>query len=469
MDPGANAVETDVVVAGSGAAGLVSAVRALEQGADVILLEKGHQLGGNAPITGGTIAVDPSKDPDVDAFEPVEDGVAWLEAKGVTIRDPAHRWLSESIERIAQIDPPDFVEHMGDLIEDDGGTIMLETAFTDLVMEEGEVVGAVAHNEERGEFTIEAPNVILATGGFVGNEELVQRYLGHTDFIMNRHSYSTGDGYLAALEHGAKATEGLANPVGHSKPAPPAEISFEDIRCDQMYETAAVALGPDGRRFTDESAHQVGSITYINDFVEEIEGTAYLVIDEDIYTSHTGQLAEGPEVSYLVEYARDLGAPVTEAESLEALGAWLDEQGAHGDQAVATIETFNEAVDADAGESLDPPRSANQEPIKTPPFYAVGVQPGIVFFRGGLDVNHNAEVLSRPRSISSMGLLPMSMKDIKLEPIPGLYAVGIEAGRSENESYYYLGLSLGLATGRIAGKHAAERAAERRPVEAVDE
>ncbi len=462
-------METDVVVAGSGAAGLVASVRALEQGADVILLEKGHQLGGNAPITGGTIAVDPSKDPDVDAFEPVEDGVAWLEEVGVTIREPTNRWLSESIERIAQIDPPDFVEHMGESIEDRGGTIMLETAFTDLVMRDGEVAGAVAHNEEQGEFTIQAPNVILATGGFVGNEELVQRYLGHTDFILNRHSWSTGDGYMAALEHGAKTTEGLANPVGHSKPAPPAEISFEDIRCDQMYETTAVALDPTGHRFTDESAHQIGSISYINDFVDEVEGTAYLVIDADIYESHTGQLAEGPEVSYLVEYARDLGAPVTEAESLEALAAWLDGQGVDGEQAIDTIRSFNEAVSSDAGESLDPPRAANQAPIDTPPFYAVGVQPGIVFFRGGLDVNHNAEVLSRPRSISSMGLLPTSMKDIRLEPIPGLYAVGIEAGRSENESYYYLGLSLGLATGRIAGKHAAERSATRgRPVGAVE-
>lgn len=462
-------MDTDVIVAGSGAAGLVAAVRALEFDAEVVLLEKGHQLGGNAPITGGTIAVDPSKDPGVDAFEPVEEGIEWLEEQGVNLREPAHRWLSESIERIAQIDPPDFVDHMGGLIEEGGGEIMLETAFVDLLTDDqGAIRGAVAHNDERGEFEIEAPSVILATGGHVGNEELAQRYLGHTDFILNRHSWSTGDGFLAALDAGAKTTEGLGNPVGHSKPAPPAEISFEDIRCDQMYETVAVAIDSDGNRFTDESKHQVGSITYINDFAEKVRGTAYLLIDSRIYNDRTGQLAEGPEVSYLVEYARDLGAPVGEAENLEELGAWLDKQGVDGEQAIATLEEFNDAVSVDAGETLDPPRSNSQQALDDPPFYAVGVQPGIVFFRGGLDVNHNAEVLSRPRSISSMGLAPMSMKEIRLEPIPGLYAVGIEAGRSENESYYYLGISLGLATGRIAGKHAAERAASDR-VEPVGE
>lgn len=454
-------MHADVVVAGSGVAGLVTAVRALECDADVVLLEKAHQLGGNAPITGGTIAVDPSKEPAVDAYEPVETGIEWLEENGITIRDPENRWLSESVERIAQIDPVDFVDDMGELIEDGGGRIFLETAFVDLVTDDtGSIAGAVAHNDERGEFTIDAPNVVLATGGFIGNEELVQRYLGHTNFIMNRHSWSTGDGYLAALDKGAKTTEGLANPVGHSKPAPPAEISFEDIRCDQMYETTAIAIDGDGNRFTDESAHQVGSITYINDFVEHVRDTGFLIIDEDIYSSTTGQLAGGPEVSYLVEYARDLGAPVIEAETMDELADALTEHEVNAARAIETIQAFNEAVSADEGERLDPPRTQNQDPIDTPPFYAVGVQPGIVFFRGGLDVNHNAEVLSRPRSISSMGLMPMSMKDIRLEPIPGLYAVGIEAGRSENESYYYLGISLGLATGRIAGKHAAERAKE---------
>jgi len=456
-------MNTDVIVAGSGLAGLVSALRALEFDADVTLLEKSHQLGGNAPITGGTFAVDTEAEPSVDAYEPIEDGLEWLEEHGVSLREPTHQWMTETIERKAHIDPPDFVDYMGDRIESKGGRILVETPFVDLLTDEnGRVFGAVAADEERGEFEIEAPSVILATGGYVGSEELVQRYVGHTDFILNRHAWSTGDGFSAALDAGAKTTEGLANPVGHSKPAPPAQISWEDIRCDQMYETSAIALDRDGRRFTDESAYQSGSISYITDFLENVDGTGYLVIDENLYHSTTGQMAEGPPVSSLVEMADDLGGPVIKADSLAELRDALDEAGVDGVQAVETIIEFNEAVATGEGDDLDPSRAKNQTPIDEPPFVAVGVRPGIVFFRGGLDVNHNAEVLSQARSTSSMGLPPSSMKDIRLEPIPGLYAVGVEAGRPDNESYYHLGLSLGLSTGRIAGKHAAEHALQRR-------
>lgn len=456
-------MKTDVVVAGSGIAGIVSAVRALEFDADVVILEKGHRLGGNAPITGGTFAVDPSKEPVVDAYEPIEQGLEWLESNGVTLRDPTHQWLTESVERKAHIDPPDFVEHMGKLIEAEGGTALMETPFVDLLTDgQGRISGVVAHNDERGEFEISAPSVILATGGHVGNEELVERYLGHTEFLLNRHPWSTGDGFLAALDIGAKTTRGLSNPVGHSKPAPPAQIAFEDIRCDQMYETSAIAIDGEGRRFTDESAHQSGSISYINDFVEKVRGRAYLIIDAAIYEATTGQLAEGPPVSRLVGQARDLGGTVIEAASLEELVAGLEDEGIDGERARRTIEEFNQAVRSGEGERLDPQRRNAQEPIDRPPFYAVAVLPGIVFFRGGLDVDHNARVLSRARSTSSMALHPSSMRDVKLEPIPGLYAAGVEVGREENESYYHLGLSIGLSTGRISGEHAAEYALERR-------
>jgi len=455
--------ETDVVVAGTGLAGLVSALRALETGADVLVLEKGHRVGGNAPITGGTFAVDRDAEPSVDAYEPIDDGLDWLDSLGITLREPAHRWLTEDVERVAQIDPPDFVADMEARIREAGGEFLTETPFQELAVDSaGRISGAVAESDASGRFRIEAPSVVLATGGFSGNEELVERYLGRSDVWLNRHPWSTGDGFLAAQDVGGKTTRGLSNPVGHSKPAPPAQISFEDIRCDQMYETSAIAVDIDGRRFTDESRYESGSISFINDFVEKVDGDAYLLVDRRLYESHTGQLAESPTVASLVEQARDLGGTVVESDTVEGLARSLGSHGVNGDRLVETIREFNAAVRGEGDGRLDPPRRNRRTPLEEPPFYAVAVRPGIVFFRGGLDVDHNARVLSRSRSTSSLALHPSSVKDVSIEPIRGLYAAGVEVGRPDNQSYYHLGLSLGLSTGRIAGAHAAEYALERR-------
>ena len=89
-----------------------------------------------------------------------------------------------------------------------------------------------------------------------------------------------------------------------------------------------------------------------------------------------------------------------------------------------------------AGASLAVPRRANPIPVSRPPFYAVGLTPGITFTLGGLSTDGDARVLDRSG-----------------QPIPGLYAVGADAGGIHNEQYAG-GLCLGLVFGRRAAQHA---------------
>jgi len=457
-------LHADVVVAGGGMAGLVSALRALEEGAEVILLEKGPELGGTLPVTGGTFAVEKDKDPAIDVFEPVEEGIEWLREHGITVNDPDDRWLTDDAERIGRIDTLQFIDEMEALITEKGGEILTKTAFKRLKLDDDdEIAGVIAHNEEYGKFTIEAPSVILATGGFSGNADLIEQYFPHANVWNGRHPWSTGEGFIAAKDVGAKTTRGLSNALGGLRPAPPAQITDENRRdASTVYRDQAIILNSDGLRFTDESRSESGSTGLVTEFLNNVDGNGYLVLDQDLYESHTDQMAFGPQIGKLVEGARDAGAPVIEADSLGEFGKKLDEHGVDGRQAVQTIEAFNAAVRGESEERLRPPRKENRHPIDTPPFYAIAVQPSIVYVRGGLDINHNAQVVSQQRSSTGLEYIPTDMSQISFEPIPGLYAAGIEVGRAEDHGYYHLGLSLGLATGRTAGKHAVDRANRKR-------
>ncbi|WP_144906088.1 FAD-binding protein [Halobellus captivus] len=451
--------DADVVVVGGGIAGLVSTLRSLEYSENVVLLEKAPTLGGTLPVTGGTFAVEKNKDPAIDVFEPVETGIEWLRDHGISVNDPDDRWLTDDAERIGRIDTLQFIDEMAALIEENGGEIHRETAFKRLKLDdEDEISGVVAHNEN-GKFEINAASVILATGGFSGNADLIEQYFPHSNIWNGRHPWSTGEGFIAARNIGAKTTRGLSNALGGVRPAPPAQITDDNRRdTSTVYRDQTVILNADGIRFTDESKAVSGSTGLVSQFLNNVEEDGYLVLDHDIYESHTDQMAFSPKIGTLVEGARDAGAPVVEAETLEELGNGLDELGADGYQAVETIRTFNAAVRGESDERLRPPREDNRYAIDEPPFYAIAVQPTIVYIRGGLDINHNAEVVSQQRSTTGLEYVPTDMTQISIEPIPGLYAAGIEVGRSEDHSYYHLGLSLGLATGRTAGKHAAKRA-----------
>lgn len=455
--------ECDVVIAGSGMAGLVSAVRALEYTSDVVVLEKAHRLGGTLPVTAGTIVVERNHDPAIDVYEPIEDGLEWLEDKGIRLTDPDDRWLTDDAERVARIDPLEFIDHMEEIIRREGGEMYRNTAMRRLrTNDTDEITGVVAEREDEGRFTIDAPSVILATGGFSGNAELIERYFSSSNLWNSRHPWCTGDGFKAALDVGGRTTRGLSKALGGLRPAPPAQITEDNRRsATTVYRNKALILNERGERFTDESKHISGSTDLVQEALEHVDEQAYLVLDHDIYESHTTQVANEPKIGSLVDGARDLGAPVVKAESLEELGTELSDMGVNGDQAVHTIRAYNEAIQEDAV-YLTPPREENRFPVDTPPFHAVAVEPSIVYIRGGLDINHNAQVIAEAPSTSNLKYQPDNMNFFSMEPLPGLYAAGIEVGRNTDHGYYHLGLSLGLTTGRVAGKHAVEHARETR-------
>lgn len=468
MSSGTRSETADVLIAGSGLGGLVASVRALQFDADVLLVEKAPRVGGTTLVSGGVLTEsghDASDvPPQIDPFEPVEDGITWLEDLGVTIeewseeRSAAIR-ADEGDDLLRQFDPPALVETMADRIEDQGGRIELNCPIEELrTDDDGRIAGAIATDlatDERVE--IEAGAVILATGGYSGNSELVETYYPETrdaDVWLRRDPWTTGDGFLAAKAVGAKVTGGLSIPYGRSLVAPPAVVTVDDLReASQYYGARCVAIRKDGLRFTDEST---GRRELNEALIDHSDGQAFLVLDQALYESNWPMDPVGARI----ERSKEFGGLVVEAASLEELGRELSEHDVDGARAVETITAFNESVRTGQHEELDPPRRRYHDPVDEPPFYAVKTQAGVSFYFGGLDVDENAQVLSRARSCTSELIYPDSPRDVFFEPIDGLYAAGVEVGRPDETGFYQHGLALGLATGRIAGEHAARSVQE---------
>lgn len=451
---GRQTAERDVVVVGAGMAGLVSAVRALEHDADVIVLEKAPQVGGKGIWSAGALLVDEDEQPQVDTFEPFEESVEWLEEIGANVKEITLDVPWSGI----QLDMPNFIEYMANRIESKGGEIRLETPFVELITDEdGEIAGAKARDDD-GVIEISAPSVILAAGGFNANEELIERYITeNTDgLVLRGDPWSTGDGFLAALMEGGKTTNGLSKFDGHPMIAPPATFSPDEFEeATQYYGARTIALDESGCRFIDESI-DIFERPLIDAMAKKADGKTFFVIDADIYED---SWVNG-SVAAMVERAREFGGLVLEAETLEELGTLLTDQGINGDQAVETIRTFNDAVADGRGARVNPQRTKYQEPIDEPPFYAIDVRPGLTFTMGGLDVNHNAEVLHRASSTTTLLDEATHPDHLFDRPIEGLYAAGVEIGNPDPGFFAAGGLSLALVSGRIAGKHAAERSKE---------
>ena len=455
--------KADVLVLGAGMAGLCAAVAALERGADVLVLEKGNRLGGSMALSNGIVWTF-AREADVRRHVPdgdpalqdllvagLTDALQWLQAQGVELR-PEQSWLGYG--RGSEASPPQMTAALASRIERLGGRIRSATAVQSLATSNGAVVGALAFDAQ-GAVEIQAGSVILATGGFQGNAELLARYVTpHADAMYLRaNPWSTGDGLLAALEAGAATTPGLDTFYGHAMTAPPARFDaggFQDM--SHKYAPLAVALNLEGRRFADESAG-TGEETLNTHIARQPQATAAYVFD-----AATADRAydAGPLARVVIDRARQAGGAVAQAATLEGLAQEMQAWGFPADQVLATLQDYSVAVAAGKGHLLSPARCANPYPLAQPPFTAALVRAAITFTCGGLRTDLDMRVLRRAASVSMLPLLKAPRDELQTGVIPNLYAAGCDAGGFSTRAYMG-GLAQALVTGRVAGAAAASR------------
>jgi succinate dehydrogenase/fumarate reductase flavoprotein subunit len=239
---------SDLVVAGAGMAGLCTAARARELGADVLVLEKGDRTGGSMLLSSGFVwrhedfdrfrAECPGGDPALQRliFDRLDDGLGWLESLGAPV---VTRETGNPFTCGAKFDP--------------GG---LTRALTI-------VAGTVELRAPVHEPPSDAP-VVLATGGFQGDTELVRRHVTpEADHLLLRaNPWSAGDGLRLGLEAGGTTSGGMAEFYGRNMPAPPARVTDSDfVALAQLYARHATVFAGD-EVFTTRTWSEVDTVQW---------------------------------------------------------------------------------------------------------------------------------------------------------------------------------------------------------------
>ncbi len=482
-----------LVVCGGGFSGLSAAVTALEAGADVTLIEKAPYLGGTTLLSGGTlwtfIDYDKVREeiPAGDAalqwlvLENIADGRAWLQSMGVTFED-----IGQMLENGHGyvMDPAGTIGILGERFKALGGTLLMETALHSLITTDGVVTGVRALRD--GKLTdLAAGAVVLATGGFQGNPELLGRYvLRDPDNLLLRANYwSTGDGFIAGTQAGAAASPGLDTFYGHALAAPPARVTNTQFREAAQYQgRLSVALNMAGERFADET-ESTGEEVLNQRLAQQPGGLGWYVMDNEIM-EHTPMQGRGALIRVILERSKKIGAVVVEGDTLEAVCKGMAQHGVPEVRALATLKEFNAAMESGRADELKPGRRGNRRPLRSKPYRAIFVKAGITFTMGGLAVDERARVLWRSgttthyapvpteRAYVDQSAGPNAMREgastaighyYRQMPVQGLYAAGNDAGNISHFAYMG-GLASALTMGRNAGRNAATLASVRKRV-----
>ena len=468
-------LRTDIVVIGAGGAGLAATLAAAEKGAKVILIEKHNAPGGRSVRAEGFFAADsPAQERmGIDApkdvlFKMAMDYAHWeinprivrafINKSGDTVR-----WLEEKGLEIALVSPfyrnqvirtwhqpkrggAEVVEVLVRSCKRLGVRLIPQTAAKRILTDAmGEVTGVlvIAKGEE---FKIAAKSVIIATGGYGGNKELLKKYCPfYTEEMGCAGSSHMGDGLLMAIEIGA-ATEGLGT-LHISGPRFDGVGGHAGIVCQEPH---TIWVNKMGERFTDEST-AFNHYESVNAILQQPGKVSYTLFDEQIKRSiiERGPIKIRQGIFYGVkkEDMADLAeqlqlqadkGKVKISDSWSEIARWI---GADPKVLKSTIDEYNDSCEHGYDDMFVKDRRY-LVPLRTPPYYAMRCRPGIIGTLGGIKINHHMEVLN--------------CQDV---PIHGLYAAGTDVGGWESHTYNVRlsGSTFGfpLNSGRIAGENAA--------------
>ncbi len=457
MDKSENKI--DVVIAGAGMAGLCAALEAAGGGARVVVLEKGSAPGGNANLAAGMILGSTDLKglrayiPDGDArlqellCANFQGGIDWLKAHGLPFAEPINFGDFRVIHPMNAGKPGDrspFLALLADRVRQAGAEIRMGCALEDLQAGPG---GFTLHTPAG---RLGAASVILATGGFQGDRDLLRRYLGDGPAARLRIRSvpeCSGDGLKMGQALGARDSINMDAFYGHTMGDAPLPMS-EFQPSTPYFARNGILLNSQGKRFVDEGSS----------LLEEANPQAacrqpgenyYLICDAGMWagpavTQGAAQGSDAPlrEIDWM-ERARRLSMPLHQTPNLAALISHLGDEGLPVDAVAQELDAYSRAVADGTQAQLDPPRAGNVFALGTPPYYALRCSAGITATCGGMAIDETGAVLARAGGT-----------------IPGLYGAGIDAGGVFGNHYGgFLGWA--MVSGRICGASVAARAVAR--------
>ena len=416
----AETIDTDIVIIGAGGAGMTAAIDAVQAGKDVLLLEKMPYAGGNTTkATGGMNAAETHYQAEQGIEDTVEQfiedtmegghqindralvtvmaegsaaGIDWLDSIGAPLPKVSFSGGATN----ARIHSPEDGSGVGAYLvtsflrqlEELEIPVLYETRATELLTDaDGAVVGVEAEGKDT-DYTIRAKAVILATGGFGNNEDMIVQYRPDLKGTVTTSAPGvTGDGIVMAQAVGADLVD-----IDQIQLHPTVEQGTSMLITESVRGDGAILVDQEGKRFTNE--------LLTRDVVSAAElaqtgSYAYILFDQ--------RLRDGLKA---IEKYVSTGITV-QGDTIEELAEQI---GVDPSTLAETLETWNGHVAA--GEDPDFGRTTGMEAdLSQAPYYAIKIAPGIHHTMGGVKIDTSARVL-----------------DTDGGPIPGLFAAGEVTG-----------------------------------------
>ena len=324
------------------------------------------------------------------------DAIDWLDEHGITLHNVSS-FGGASVKRIhrpvnAEGKTVSVGSYMIPLLQENcekaGVKMMLDTTATEILTDaNGAAVGVKATGASGETVTVNAKAVVLATGGFGANLDMVVKYKPELKGFMTTNAAGIqGQGIEMAQAIGAATVDMDQIQIHPTVEANTAALITEGLRGD-----GAILINEEGQRFIDE----VGTRDVVS--AAEIAQTgsySWLVVDQAM-----------ADASSVIQGYIKKGYTVT-GETYEELGKAM---GVDAAAFAETMEKWNGYVEAKNDPDFG--RTSFANPLNTAPYYAVKVTAGVHHTMGGLKINANTEVLNE-----------------KGEVIPGLFAAGEVTG-----------------------------------------
>lgn len=448
--------KADFVIVGGGGAGMAAAIDAARNGLNVVMLEKMPIIGGSSLLSTGGMNVAGSKQqkeagfkdsPEIFVKDTLKVGkgtndkvllstlaqqsnsaLEWFEAMGGHLDldhgvyggctvPRMHYTKSGGIGRY-------MVATMKPVLEKSGADVRVNSQVVRIEHNaSGRVTGVLVKGKNTGLYRIEAPTVLLATGSYANNSQLVSKY--HPEFfgmVTSAQPGSHGDGIYLGQEVGANVTH-LERVQVHPNIASGTSLMITLA----MRTNGGILANNQGKRFFNDNAprNELGAA-----MLKQPAQKVWLIYDD-------GVVAKRPKVHQ--GYVK-LGV-VVEADTPEALAQKLGLPEAAFAQ---TMKRYAEFVKN--GKDEDFGRKELPEPLNKGKLYAIDVVPAVGGTLGGLRTDARTHVLNQ-----------------RGEVIPGLLAAGEVVGEWHGDDRYGGNAVAGnIVFGRIAAQEA-EKAVAKQP------
>lgn len=394
----------DIVVIGGGGAGMTAAIEAAQDGAtNVVIVEKMPQTGGNTIRSTGGLNAAGTKYQQAEGIQDsvelfVEDtmkggknrndkalvttmaensaaAVDWVNSIGGDL-SVVGQFAGASVKRIHRPSDtsavgPMLVKALNAKVAELSIPVLLNTKATEITVDDKGAVTGVSVTGPQGPYTIRCKAVVLATGGFGANAQMVEKYKPElAGFGTTNQAGATGDGIAMAEKLGVAFVD-----MDQIQTHPTVNPDTQTMYTEGVRGNGAILVNKEGKRFVSEmETRDVVSKAIL----DQTDGVCYMIFDQTVRDS----------LKAIESYVK--AGIVFESDTVEGLAEQI---GVDASALRATMDTYAGYVKAGVDGEFGRIDTSMGSDLTTPKFYACLCAPAVHHTMGGVKINTSCEVL----------------------------------------------------------------------------